>query len=189
VPDAPSVSTIAGRRARARFGPRLVAIPFASLALGFATSYAQTVLPSAFASFANSASGWTILTAALVLQARPTLGIGALAGAVSFVCLVLGYTLASELRGYAYTPALWLVVSLVAGPLVGAAAAAMRHPSRVTAAVGALAIAAVLAADGVRGLTVLAGSTSPVYWTLMVVLGLALVVWAAIQLFARRRGA
>ncbi|XGX80580.1 hypothetical protein LQK93_03420 [Terrabacter sp. BE26] len=84
-----------------------LAVVGASLLLGGLTSWAQGVLPDALASFANSPSGWTVLTALVVAAARPTLAWGAALGAASFVSLVLGYTIASELRGLTYNPVLW----------------------------------------------------------------------------------
>ena len=80
----------------------------ASLLLGALTSWAQGVLPDALASFANSPSGWTLLTALLVAAARPSLVGGAVLGVVSFVSLVLGYTIGSELRGLTYDPLFWV---------------------------------------------------------------------------------
>ncbi|CAM3860006.1 DUF6518 family protein [Nocardioides zeicaulis] len=151
------------------------AVVVASLLLGGLTSWAQGVLPDALASFANSSSGWTALTAVLVAAARPRLVLGAVLGVVSFVSLVLGYTVASELRGLAYSPVLWGAVGIVAGPFVGAAAAALAGRDRRLAAVGAGALAGVLVADAVYGLTVVAASTSPVYWTICLVAAVALV--------------
>ncbi|MXG88899.1 DUF6518 family protein [Nocardioides flavescens] len=155
----------------------LVAV--ASLLVGALTSWAQGVLPDALASFANSPSGWTLLTAALVAAARPSLGWGALSGVVSFVALVLGYTLASELRGLTYDPTLWGAVGVVAGPFVGVAAAAVVGRRPRWAALGAGALSGVLIADGLYGLTVVADTTSPVYWTACLVAG-ALVVLATV---------
>lgn len=152
-----------------------LAVVGASLLLGGLTSWAQGVLPSALASFANSPSGWTALTALLVAATRPSPVTGAVLGVVSFVALVLGYTVASELRGLAYDPVLWSVVGLIAGPFVGVAAAAVVGPRAVQAALGAGALAGVLVADGIYGLTVVSSSTSPVYWTLCLVAGAALV--------------
>ena len=154
----------------------------ASLLLGGLTSWAQGVLPDALAPFANSPSGWTALTALLVAATRPSLALGAVLGVASFVALVLGYTLASELRGLPYDPVFWSVVGVVAGPFVGAAAAAVVGSRAVHAALGAGALAGVLIADGIYGLTVVSASTSPVYWTLCLVLGAAVVVVTATRL-------
>lgn len=151
------------------------AVVAASLLLGGLTSCAQAVLPDALASFANSPSGWTVLTALLVGAARPSLVGGAVLGVTSFVALVMGYTVASELRGLTYDPVLWSAVGTIAGPFVGAASAAIVGRHAVHAALGGGALAGVLIADGIYGLTVVSSSTSPVYWTLCLVFGAAVV--------------
>jgi len=166
-----------------------LAVLAASLLLGGLTSWAQGALPDELASFANSPSGWTVLTALLVAAARPSLAGGAVLGAASFVALVLGYTLASQLRGLTYDPVLWGVVGVIAGPFVGAAAAAVVGRRVVHAAVGAGALAGVLVADGIYGLTVVSSHTSPVYWTLCVAAGVALVGVTAARLRTPRAAA
>lgn len=159
-----------------------LAVVAASLLLGGLTSWAQGVLPDALASFANSPSGWTALTALLVAALRPSPALGAALGVTSFVCLVLGYTAVSELRGLTYDPTLWGAVGLLAGPVVGVAAAAVVSPRVVHAALGAGALAGVLAADGIYGLTVVSSSTSPVYWTLCLIAGVAVAAITATRL-------
>ncbi len=159
-----------------------LAVVGASLLLGGLTSWAQGVLPDALASFANSPSGWTVLTALVVAAARPTLAWGAALGAASFVSLVLGYTIAVELRGLTYNPVLWSVVGVIAGPFVGTAAAAVVRHHTVQAALGAGALAGVLVADGIYGLAVVSGSTSPVYWSLCLVAGAVLIGVTALRL-------
>ena len=156
-----------------------------SLVLGGLTSWAQGALPDALASFANSPSGWTVLTALMIVAVRPAVAAGAVLGVVSFVSLVLGYTVASELRGLAYDPLFWSVVGLVAGPFVGAAAAAVVGGHAVRAALGAGALAGVLVADGIYGLTVVGDTTSPVYWVLCLALGVVLVAVVAVRLRSR----
>ncbi|MQW78004.1 hypothetical protein GHK92_19230 [Nocardioides sp. dk4132] len=165
------------------------AVVAASLLLGGLTSWAQGVLPDALASFANSPSGWTVLTALLVAAARPSLTWGAALGAVSFVTLVLGYTVASQLRGLSYDPVLWSVVGVIAGPFVGAAAAAIVGRRVVQAALGAGSLAGVLIADGIYGLTVVSSETSPIYWTLCLAAGAALVAATAARLRTPRAAA
>ncbi|NPC98968.1 DUF6518 family protein [Nocardioides sp. zg-DK7169] len=160
----------------------VLAVVGASLLLGGLTSWAQGVLPDALASFANSPSGWTALTALLVAAARPSLALGAVLGVASFVVLVLGYTVASELRGLAYDPLFWGVVGIIAGPFVGIAAAAVVGRRAVHAALGAGALAGVLIADGIYGLTLVRSTTSPVYWTACLVAGAALVAVTATRL-------
>ena len=95
---------------------------------------------------------------------------------------MLGYTAASELRGLTYNPALWSVVGVIAGPFVGAAASAVVGRHAVRTALGAGALAGVLVADGIYGLTVVRASTSHVYWTLCLVVGAVLVVSTAARL-------
>lgn len=147
-----------------------------SLALGALTSWAQGVLPDAWASLANSTSGWTAATAVVVAATRPGIVRGALFGVVAFVCLVLGYTVASELRGLYYNPIMWSTIGVLAGPFVGAAAAGVvsRRPHLVS--IGAGLLAGVLVADGIYGLTVVADTTSPVYWTTALIAGLLFTV-------------
>ncbi len=159
-----------------------LAVVAASLLLGGLTSWAQGVLPDALESFANSPSGWTVPMALLVAAARPSLTWGAALGVASFVSLVLGYTIASEVRGLTYNPVFWSVVGVIAGPFLGAAAAAVVGRNTVHAALGAGALAGVLVADGIYGLTVVSDSTSPVYWSLCLVAGAVLVGVTAVRL-------
>ena len=100
--------------------------PPRSLLLGIPTFYAQGSLPEAWRSFANSASGWTLLTALLVFGARASTRLAAVLGGLSFLLLVLGYTVAAEPEGLFYSPLLFGVVGMVVGPFVGMAAAWLR---------------------------------------------------------------
>ena len=161
------------------------AVVAGSLVLGAATSWAQGVLPDALESFANSPSGWTLLTVLMVVAVRPPVALGAVLGVLSFVSLVLGYTVASEVRGLSYDPLFWSVVGVVAGPFVGAAAAVLVGRHVIGTALGAGALAGALIADGIYGLTVVAGTTSPVYWVLCLVGGVALVGVVAVRLRTR----
>ncbi len=164
---------------------RVVLVAAASLLLGGLTSWAQGFLPEAFSSFANSVSGWTVLTAALVYWSRLR-GPGAAAvGVLSFVLLVLGYTVASDLRGLSYDPMMWSAIGVVAGPFVGLAAAWLREEG-VRLALGVAALTGIGVGDAVHGLTVVGDTTSPVYWTLVGAAGLALLVG---MLARRLRGA
>lgn len=152
---------------------RILVVVALSFLLGGLTSYAQGFLPDAFASFANSASGWTVLTAALLYRSRVRTGPAAALGAVSFVLLVLGYTAASQVRGLVYDPFLFSVVGLVVGPFVGVAAAWLRADGA-RAALGTALLAGVGVGEAWYGLTVVGETTSPVYWTVIGVAGLAL---------------
>ena len=162
----------------------VLGVAVASLVLGAVTSWAQGFLPDAWAPLANSPSGWAAMTALVVMTFRPTPRRGAVFGAVSFVCLVLGYTFASELRGLAYDPTLWGAVGLLTGPFIGAAAAGAASTRPLPVALGSGVLAGALVADGIYGLTVVADTTSPVYWTTVLVLGLLLVIATPLRLRA-----
>lgn len=147
------------------------AIVAGSLVLGGLTSVAQAALPDSLRSVANSPSGWTLLTVVLIALARLRLLPAAVLGAVSFVCLVLGYTLVSELRGLSYSPVLWGAIGVVAGPIVGWSTSAAFDRRPLLAAVGSSLIAGVPLTDAIYGLTVVADTTSPVYWWIAGVAG------------------
>ena len=131
------------------------AVALASFLLGVLTSYKQGVLPDAWRSFANSATGWTLLTVVLVFWARVSTRLAAVLGALSFVLLVLGYTAGAQLQSLSYSPVLFGVVGLVVGPFVGVAAAWLRaHGGR--AARGTALISGIFTGEAVYGLTVIA---------------------------------
>lgn len=181
---------LASRRPAARttlFHPaaRLGIAVVLSFLLGGLTSYAQGLLPDAFASFANSASGWTVLTALLVYWSRARAVPAAVLGAVSFVLLVLGYTATAQVRGFVYDPLLFSVVGVVVGPFVGVAASWLRATG-VRAALGTALLAGIGLGESVYGLTIIRETTSPVYWTVIGVAGLALVAGMIVR---RVRGA
>lgn len=146
-----------------------------SFVLGAVTAYAQGFLPDAAAPLANSASTWTLLTAVLVYASRVPVTSAAALGAVSFVLLVLGYTVASELRGYSYDPVRFGVIGMVVGPVVGVSAAWL-HARDLPAALGTAVLAGIGLGEAVYGLTVVDESTSPVSWTIVGVVAAALLV-------------
>jgi hypothetical protein len=164
---------------------RIGAVVALSFLLGGLTSYAQGFLPDALRSFANSASGWTVLTALLVYWSRARTLPAAALGAVSFVLLVLGYMVVSQVRGYVYDPMLFSVVGVVVGPFVGVAASWLRT-SGVRAALGTALLAGIGIGEAAYGLTVVGDTTSPVYWTLI---GVAGVVLLGGMIVRRLRGA
>ncbi len=93
------------------------------LVLGVATSFAQGLLPDGLRPLANSASGWTSADRPdRVGDTSPPAVDGALFGVLSFVALVVGYALASNAGGSFFSPVLWSLVGVVAGPVVGVAA-------------------------------------------------------------------
>ena len=160
------------------------AVTLASFLLGVLTSYTQGVLPDAWRSFANSATGWTLLTVVLVFWARVSTRLAAVLGALSFVLLVLGYTAGAQLQSLSYSPVLFGVVGLVVGPFVGVAAAWLRAQG-VRAALGTALISGIFTGEAVYGLTVIADSTRPEYW---VAIGAAGVLLLVVMVSLRIRG-
>lgn len=148
------------------------------------TFYAQGFLPDAFGSFANSASGWTLLTALPVFASRARPKVAAVLGALSFVLLVLGYSLAASLNGLFYSPLLFGMIGVVVGPFVGLATAWLRRTG-IRAALGTALLAGIFLGEAVYGLTVIAATTRPEYWLAIGVVGLALLVG---MLLRRLRG-
>ena len=151
------------------------AVSAASLLLGMLTFYAPGSLPAAWSSFANSASGWTVLTALLVFASRSSTKLAAVLGALSFLLLVLGYTVAAEREGLPYRPLLFGVVGLVVGPFIGVAASWLRLLGTRTA-LGTALLSGIFVGEAAYGLTVVADSTSPVYWVAIGTVGAILLV-------------
>jgi len=180
-----------GLRDAARQGAvlRVGGVLAGSLVLGGLTSWAQGFLPAQAAPFANSASGWAVLTVLLVVWSRTAGWRAAALGAGSFVLLVLGYTVASELRGLAYSPVLWGTVGLVTGPVIGLAASWLHGTGaagRTRAAVGTAVVAGVGVGDGVSGLLRVADTTGLTYWVVVAAAGVALLVVMAARRLRER---
>jgi hypothetical protein len=152
-----------------------------SLLVGGLTSVAQGLLPDSLRSVANSASGWTLLTVVMISFAHLRLLPAACFGAVSFVCLVFGYTFVSELRGLSYSPALWGAVGLLVGPVVGWSTSASFDARPLLSVFGSSLIAGIAITDAVYGLTVIADTTSPVYWWIAGVAGVVFLVLVALR--------
>ncbi|MGO2061280.1 MAG: DUF6518 family protein [Microbacterium gubbeenense] len=150
-----------------------------SLILGGVTSYAQGFLPDALQSFANSASGWSLITSVLVVVARVRWPLAALLGAGSFVALTVGYAIVSTWRGFYYDPLMFSVIGVIVGPFVGVAACWLRA-NGIRAAAGTALLAGIGVGEGVYGLTAVAETTSPVYWIAIIILSAALVVYTSV---------
>lgn len=163
---------------------RAAVVAVLSFVLGGVTFFAQGFLPDAVVSFANSASGWTLLTALLVYGSGFRPAAAAILGAVSFVLLVLGYAAAAGLEGLYYNPLLFSVIGVVAGPVVGVATSCLRdHGFR--AAAGTAVLVGIGLGDGLFGLTVVHETTEPGYWWAIVAIAAALL---AAMLTRRIRG-
>jgi hypothetical protein len=164
-----------------RFARDALVVGAGSLVLGGLTSFGQTVLPDPLRPFANSASGWTLLTALLVWLCRTGPGRSAVLGAEGFVLLVLGYQVVSGLRGFVTSEELFLVLGVLAGPVVGAASSWLRRTD-LHGAIGAAVLAGIGVGEGTYGLAVLIASTGWLYWTLIGIAGVALLVLVARRL-------
>lgn len=157
---------------------RTLFVAVVAFAAGGLTSFGQTFLPAEAASLANSVAGWTLPTALLVFVTARSFPEAVVAGILSFVTLTLGYAVVSTLRGFPFDPTTWAIIGVLAGPVIGAATFALRR-QRMTAAVGGGLLAGVLVGEGVYGLTVVAATTSPVFWWVSIGIGVALVVTVA----------
>ncbi|MCO5293407.1 MAG: DUF6518 family protein [Homoserinimonas sp.] len=163
-------------RAGARLLPfvlRFVVVALASFLLGALTVFAQGWLPDEWRSFANSASGWTLLTALMAFASRAKPSEASLLGALSFVILVLGYSAGATWIGLHYSPLIFVVVGVVVGPFIGLAAAWLRDHGWRAAAATAL-LSGIFVGESVYGLTVVADTTAPHYWVAIGALGVAL---------------
>ncbi|MFD7077993.1 DUF6518 family protein [Nocardioides sp. NPDC059952] len=151
-----------------------------SFALGGVTSFAQGFLPDELSSFANSASGWTLITAILIVITKVRWRLAAVLGAVSFVLLTVGYAVIATARGLYHDPLMFSLIGVVVGPFVGVAACWLRAEG-LRRALGTALLAGIGVGEGVYGLTVVSETTSPVYWIVIIGLGAALVVWSVVR--------
>jgi hypothetical protein len=97
-------------------------------------------------------------------------------GATSFVLLTLGYAAAAPLRDLFYDPTLFALVGVAVGPFIGIATAWLRAVHPWQAALGMALLAGIGVGEAVYGLTVVADTTSPVYWVLIGAAALTLLV-------------
>ena len=153
---------------------RAAAVALSSLLLGALTFVAQGWLPDAVSSFANSASGWTLVTVSLLTVVGAGPAAAALLGATSFVLLTVGYAAAAQLQGLSYDPTLFAVVGAVVGPFVGVATSWLRAVPSWRRALGTALLAGIGVGEASYGLTTVAETTSPVYWWLIGALALSL---------------
>ncbi|MBO1752588.1 hypothetical protein J4G33_12315 [Actinotalea sp. BY-33] len=165
---------------------RVAVVVVASFLGGMATFFAQGLLPGALTSFANSASGWTLVTVLLLAWARVSTALSAVLGVASFALLTVGYSVSAQMQGLYYDPTLFVVVGVVVGPFIGVATSWLRAESGWRAAAGTALLAGIGLGEAVFGLTAVADTTSPVYWILIGVIGLGLLVG---MLLRRIRGA
>jgi hypothetical protein len=159
---------------------QLALVAGAGLVLGAATSLAQTVLSDALRPFANSASGWTLLTAVSVAACRAGWKPSALYGAAGLVALVLGYQVMSTLRGFPTDETLFLLIGVVVGPFVGVAASWLARDG-LRASIGCGLLAGIALGEGAYGLLVISATTGWFYWTAIGVAGAALLITTLVR--------
>jgi len=152
--------------------------------IGGLTSFGQQYLPAWLNSLANSAGGWTMFSFLLVWLGRARPLLAAVLGVLVFQLLVEAYSVVSEWRGFPDGDpfsSIWTLVGLVCGPLLGATASLTRYGSPLWRVLAVTPLGAVLLGEGVYGLIAIADTTSPVYWYLEIVLGVAFIVIANIR--------
>lgn len=159
-----------------------------AFALGVLTAFGQEHLPEELHSVANSSASWSLVAFLVAVYAvsapqppeksSTSRWAAAAIVAMASLCLLLaGYIVASELRGWPVGNSLvlfWGLAGLVVGPFLGLAAHAVRRGALVPSAIGAGVMAGVMAGESLYGVTVVADTTSPVYWSLQAVGALVL---------------
>lgn len=154
----------------------------AALLIGFATAFAQGLLPHALSPLANSSGSWSLAAFLLALLSRRP-WVSCLIGVLSLAAMLAGYDIASLVRGYSPSSGqtlFWLAAAATAGPLLGLAGNAVRTRSRFAPAAAGL-MGGVLAGEGVYGLLYIADTTPPAYWACSIAAGVALTAWGVLR--------
>ena len=167
--------------------PRSIAIAVGcGLVVGALTSIGQSALPDQVRSLANGSAPWSL--AAFILAAiaggRDTVR-SAILAAGALLAMLAGYDLITTLRGFPVSASMtlfWVVAAVIAGPVLGVGAAWSQGTDRPKAAAGVAVLASILVGEAIYGLTVIGDSTSPVYWTAQLLVGLGLVAFLGIRL-------
>lgn len=130
---------------------RLAGVALIGVAIGSATSFAQTWLDGTWQALSNSASPW--LAGAFLAGAMQFERVRAIfAGLGACVLEVAAYYVVTPLRGYAVSNAeiiFWGVCAVVGGPLFGCAAWAWRRASVQLQPVGAAFLPATFIAEAI----------------------------------------
>lgn len=155
-----------------------------SFLAGVLTSVGQGHLPAALHDVANSSLSWSVVAFALALLGRRW-WVCVLFATGAFVGQLAGYDVASQVRvghGLALsTWAFWLVQGALAGPVLGLVAWWGRRDPGLGRALAVAALGGLALGEGVYGLTVVAATTSPVWWSISVGLGVAAVAAYAVS--------
>lgn len=162
------------RRTFASSAPvRMVLVVGASLVVGALTRLGELVLPDAVQSAANSSAPWALTTFAMIAACGFGIRTSMALGAVSFVAMDLSFYAAFVVGG-AYYPRsfllFWVVVALVAGPLIALGATWLRQ-SGLRGAVAVGSIPSVFLGEGAY-IAIRLPDDGRVYPALLVVVGL-----------------
>jgi hypothetical protein len=158
------------------------------LAIGAATEWSVPHLPFSLEPLGNTAAPWILVACAVALTAH-RIGESLMLAVVTLVALVLGFYVAEACRGWPvsrHQVEFWFAASVAIGPLVGLAAAWVRHAERTTAALGAGVLGGLLAGEAVDGLTRLKLSSPARYWHVQFALGVGLAVGLTLWRSRRR---
>jgi Family of unknown function (DUF6518) len=164
--------------ARSRMVARLTLAVVLGSAVGVVTEWSVPHLPFSLEPLGNTAAPWILVACAVALTAH-RMGESLMLGVVTLVALVLGFYVAEAYRGWPvsrHQVEFWAAASVAIGPLVGLAAAWLRHAERTMVALGAGVIGGLLAGEAVYGLTRLRFSSPAHYWYGQFALGVGLAV-------------
>ena len=169
------------RQSRASVLSAVLVAVLGAMLIGGLTSLGQQFLPAWMNSLANSVGGWTMLSFLLVWLGRAKPLLASVLGVVVFILLTESYSVVSEWRGFddgdPFT-SIWTVVGLIAGPVLGVSAALVRHAPPLWRVLGVTPLSAVMLGEGIWALNTIIDTTSPVYWSIEIVLSVLFLVAA-----------
>lgn len=182
ITDSPRDTRLPARRSeRLLSAAHASVIAIVALALGGLTDLAQSWLPHAVGSLANSTGSWVVIVLLLSLSCRSRVA-GAVCGATTLLALVVGYYSAAGLRDVPISITsvmFWALAAIVVGPVVGIAAVAMKYDRPWSAGAATGVVSGLLTGESIYGLRDLASSTAGGYWIGQAVVAALLVVLVA----------
>lgn len=176
-PASPPAPPSTAARRRVPIAAALLITLAGAFLVGMLTSFGQSG-PHFLSSLSNSGGPWFLATALLLLVVRPRLGWALPLGVVVLELMNVGYTVATNLRGYSDVLAItnfWVLVAVPAGLLAGAVATWVTRGGDRLRALGFGSAGAILVGEGMRGLLQVAATTSVAFWVAEIVVGVLLV--------------